>query len=225
MPVDLTERASDLAEAMDASDCNPARLTRTYQQFSLLNRVLSGWGLLYRRMIRPELAAGARTILDIGCGGGDVLRHLAHWASRDGYSIDCLGIDPDARAIAFATTQENLQGLRFQQTNSADLRERFDLVISNHVLHHLSDSEVTEFCQESQRLARRLCLHNDIYRSALAYTLFPLTGLILNRSYIVADGLISIRRSFTEPELQAALPTGWKVTRQGAFRLQALWKA
>lgn len=224
MSVDFTRRASYLTEAMDAPDCNPARLTRTYRQFSLLNRVLSGWGLLYRRIIRPELAAGARTILDIGCGGGDVLRLLAYWASHDGFAIDCQGIDPDARAIAFATAQNNPLCLRFQQAHSAELKASFDLVISNHVLHHLSNSEVTEFCKESQRLARRLCLHNDIYRSALAYTLFPLTGLILQHSFIVPDGLISIRRSFTDPELQAVLPDNWQVTTHGAFRLQALWK-
>ncbi|MGC4045449.1 MAG: methyltransferase domain-containing protein [Armatimonas sp.] len=224
MWADLATRASLLTEAMDAPDCHSVRLTRTYQQFSALNRVLSGWGLLYKKFLRPELAAGARTILDIGCGGGDVLRLLSHLAQRDGFRVEGLGVDPDARAIDFAQAQANPHNLQFRQANSSELNEPFDMVISNHVLHHLADNEVTGFCQESQRLACKLVLHNDIRRSALAYALFPFTGLVFHGSYIVSDGLISIRRSFIEPELREKLPGGWDVTQYGAFRLQAVWK-
>ena len=41
-------------------------------------------------------------VLDIGCGGGGLLRDLYKWAGRDGYKLSLLGIDEDPRAIAFA---------------------------------------------------------------------------------------------------------------------------
>jgi 2-polyprenyl-3-methyl-5-hydroxy-6-metoxy-1,4-benzoquinol methylase len=225
MLVDLSQRAVNLSEAMDSADCDATLLTRTYAQFPTINHVLSGWGLLYQKHIRPELTLGARSILDIGCGGGDVLRQLALWARRDGFDeVRCLGIDPDVRAIAFARAQANPANIRFVATHSTALTERSDIVLSNHVLHHLSNTEVTALCSESERLARRLVLHNDIARSPLAYRLFPLAGLILRRSYIVPDGLISIRRSFTATELRSLLPKNWEVASTGAFRLQAIWR-
>ncbi|MFF3601817.1 class I SAM-dependent methyltransferase, partial [Kitasatospora indigofera] len=66
-------------------------------------------------------------------------------------------------------------------------------------------------------------LHGDITRSRLAYAGFALGTLpfarsLLKGSYIRKDGLTSIRRSFRPVELEGALPAGWAVWPQSAFR-------
>ncbi len=99
----LGARDTHAIEEMDRPDCDPDRLDRTYRQFALVNRVLSGWHGLYRSRVRPLLSAtGPATLLDIGCGGGDLALLFARWAAADGIDLRVTGIDPDERAYRFA---------------------------------------------------------------------------------------------------------------------------
>ncbi|MGQ2916291.1 MAG: methyltransferase, partial [Microbacterium aurantiacum] len=82
----LTARATALRELMDDPDCDPERLRATLRRFDTVNRLVSGWGGVYTRRIRPFLAGLGRParVLDLGCGGGDVVVRLARMAARDG---------------------------------------------------------------------------------------------------------------------------------------------
>lgn len=217
----MRQRAVDAVEMMDRPDCDPVRLERTYQQFGLVNRLFSGWRLLYVRELRPLLSADhVTTVLDIGCGGGDVARLLAGWSARDNLKVEITGIDPDPRAVSHAAHWETPLSLRFRQAASADLvREggRYDVVISNHVLHHLQPAELAAFLADSQSLANLLCLHNDLRRNLAAYGLFSFAALPFRGSFIRPDGLVSIRRSYTTAELRTAAPPGWHVRPHSPF--------
>ncbi|WP_307613441.1 methyltransferase domain-containing protein [Pseudarthrobacter sp. W1I19] len=218
----MRRRAADAVELMDLPDCDPRLLDNTYRQFGLVNRMLSGWRKLYIRELRPALeksAAPAR-LLDIGSGGGDLACQLAEWARRDGLALRITGIDPDARAAAFARRRPALDGVEFRQAHSSDLvREgiSFDFVISNHVLHHLPAADLQQLLSDSAALASRKVLHNDLRRSAAAYALFWAAALPFRQSYIRVDGLTSIRRSYTPAELSAVAPPGWIVEPAAAF--------
>ncbi len=208
---------------MDRPDCDPARLERTYAQFPLINAVVSGWRGNYRERIRPLLSAKRQTtLLDIGCGGGDVARNLARWAARDGLLLEVTAIDPDHRALAFARAQPPVPHLSYRQAFSGELVAGgavFDVVISNHMLHHLNPGEFQGLLQDSQALASTAVIHSDIARSPVAYTLFAAGTLpFFPGSFIRRDGLTSIRRSYTADELRAAAPPGWRVERAAPYR-------
>jgi len=224
----LAVRAEHLTERMDDPECSEAVLRRTYERFGLVNRAVACWGVVYRTLIRPELAALERAgrparILDIGCGAGDVLLRLVAAARRDGFAVDGVGIDPDARAIAATRPAEHV---RFREAFSRDLvdaGERFDIVVSNHVLHHLHADEFDALLADSARLGERLSLHSDIARGRLAYAAFAVAALpVAPGTFLRADGLTSIRRSYTPAELGARLPHPWRVERPGRFRLLAV---
>jgi len=225
----LRERADDAVEIMDG-DCDPGMLTRTYADFRFVNAVVSGWGSIYRREIRPALSTTTLTsLLDIGSGGGDVSQALARWAARDGLRLTVLGIDPDARADAFCRTLPAQPGLSFRRAFSSELvaeGQRFDFVVSNHMLHHLVPADLGALLVDSERLCRKRVLHADIERSRIGYLGFAVgTWPFFRRSYIRPDGLTSIRRSFTAPELRAAAPPGWRVLRGLPSRLVLEWTA
>jgi 2-polyprenyl-3-methyl-5-hydroxy-6-metoxy-1,4-benzoquinol methylase len=222
----MRSRAEHLEEWMDDPACDPDRLARTYAQFARINALLSGWTGLYYRELRPALISGASTVLDVGCGGGDVLRYLARLARRDGLSVLFVGIDPDPRAIAFARGQRNPSDVCFEQADLCGYKppSGFDLVISNHVLHHLKAVEIPVFCSACERLAVVKVVHNDLCRNDLALALFPVVGGWFRGSYILEDGLRSIRRAFTTQELMQLAPPGWKARPAFPFRLQLLWK-
>lgn len=225
MSLVFPRRAADLVERMDDGDCDQKRLARTYAQFARVNAFVSGWRSVYRRRVRPALASGASSILDVGCGGGDVLRLLAALAHRDGFEVNLLGIDPDPRAIDFARGQPGVPGLSFECADVRHFSRRSDLAISNHVLHHLPSDEIRRFCEATARLAEVGVVHADIRRSGLAYGLFPLLGGWFHGSFILEDGLRSIRRSFTADELSALAPDGWRVSKHPLFRLELTWNA
>ncbi|WP_417235386.1 class I SAM-dependent methyltransferase [Arthrobacter sp.] len=219
-------RAVTAVEEMDRPDCDPVLLRRTYAQFPLVNTLVSGWGGLYRQLIRPRLPTqGPAGILDIGCGGGDITLALARWARRDGFDIHVTGIDPDDRAQRFAAGARLRHGapdVEFRRATSSDLvaaGERFDVVVSNHVLHHLGEAELDGLLADSAALARSLAVHADIRRSRAALLLFGAATLPLaGTSFIRRDGLTSIRRSYLREELRAVVPPAWQVIERRPFR-------
>ncbi len=214
---------------MDDPAADRVRLDRTYAQFDRVNRLVSGWRGLYRTWIRPALIGGARSLVDVGCGGGDILRHLARWASTDGLALDLTGIDPDPRALHFARQHApSASPIAYRQTTlealATDAHE-FDIVISNHVLHHLSDDAVQDFLAASRRVARLQALHADLHRSPFAARAFGLLAPVFPSSFIVDDGRISLRRAFTSEELRALAPAGWHVETRFPARLVVRWSA
>lgn len=224
----LSSRAEHLRELMDDPECDPRKLRRTLERFKYVNRLVSGWAGVYRSRIRPELATapGPVRLLDIGCGAGDVLRQLVQMTRKDGFSVEGVGIDPDARALAVAREARRVDGVSYRQTTSTRLAaegERFDAVISNHLLHHLDARSLERVMQDSERLAVGIVVHSDIARSRMAFCLY--SGGILPLapgSFLFTDGLRSIRRSFTRGELTSLVPKRWSVERGGPFRLLAV---
>ncbi len=99
---------------------------------------------------------------------------------------------------------------------------RFDVVISNDLLHHLDPEHVQELVSDSERLARRLVVHNDLVRSPGAYRLYSVGVLPLTPgSFLRTDGLRSLRRAYVPHELRSLAGPRWSV-RPGTFAHQQL---
>ncbi|PFG33193.1 class I SAM-dependent methyltransferase [Sanguibacter antarcticus] len=230
---DLTDREVHAHELMDDPGCDLDTLRRTYALFRPVNRVVAGWRHVYVRQLRPLLSrTRPTTMLDVGSGGGDVPRAIARWAAQDRLRLDITAVDPDERAHAYASALPPLRGLTFRRALSTDLvaaGDRFDLVTSNHVLHHLDGAGLTTLLADSEALARRLVVHNDIARGTLAYGAFRAATIPLGRrSFIHHDGALSVRRSYQAAELRSAVlaagaDTRWRVTTTVPFRVILHW--
>jgi 2-polyprenyl-3-methyl-5-hydroxy-6-metoxy-1,4-benzoquinol methylase len=212
---------------MDDPDCDPRALAATYRRFDVVNRLVSAWGRVYRTRMAPELRALGRParVLDLGSGGGDVVVRLAALAARDGLDVEWVGADPDARAHEAARARQR-SGVRFVAAGSRELLaagERFDLVVSNHVLHHLDAEGLRSFADDSLALSRGTVLHADIARGRRAYALYAVGIAPLSvGTFLRVDGLRSIRRSYRAPELAAALGAPWRVESPAPFRVLAV---
>jgi len=225
--VNLSVRDAEVAEVMDDPDCDPKRLAATLRRFDTVNRFVSGWGGVYRSRLRPHLAALGRParVLDLGCGGGDLPLRLARLADRDGLDVEWLGVDPDPRAIAVAQ-ERTAPRVTFRCTDAATLlseEARFDIVLSNHVLHHLSEVELRAFAADSLGLSIGIVVHSDIRRSRLAYGLYNVgVTPFAPGTFLRTDGLRSIRRSYRVAELAATLGDPWRVSTASPFRILAV---
>lgn len=228
--MNLAVRDAEVAELMDDPDCDPQRLEATLRRFDTVNRLWSGWGGVYRSRLRPYLASLRRParVLDLGAGGGDLLVRLAGLAARDGFDVEWIGADPDPRAIAVAE-ERTTPRVAFHCTDAAGLRAggaRFDVVLSNHVMHHLAPGELRVFADDTLALSDGIVLHSDIRRSRLAYALYTV-GItpLAPGTFLRTDGLRSIRRSYLVDELAGALGENWRVEAGSPFRVLALGRA
>ncbi|MEX0769952.1 MAG: methyltransferase domain-containing protein [Balneolaceae bacterium] len=225
----LKNRAEHLVERMDRPDCDKEVLFNTYRQFSHVNDLISRWESLFKAYIAP-LGNRRRemNLLDIGCGGGDLCLKFADWANEAGIRMQITGIDPDPRAMEYVKQLDVPENVEFKLARASDLvryGERYDVVVSNHLLHHLRETEILELCKQTEQLTRQLAIFNDLRRSTLAMTAFGMTAPFLYRSsFIVRDGFTSIRRSFTKPELKKVLPEGWVIKKLFPYRLLVMYE-
>ena len=229
----LDRRDADARERMDDPGADPAALERTYHRFGIVNRIVSRPAAVYEEWVRPRLATTHTTrLLDIGAGGGDLPREILRHAERDGLRLEVVAIDPDERAIRYAARHDGPR-FRARVATTADLvaeGETFDVVWSNHVLHHLTPEELGSLLADTERLVAPggIGVHGDIERGRGAYLGFwaatlPFAFNVFAGSFIRPDGLTSIRRSHTAPELAAAIPSGWRVKRGFPSRLELVW--
>ena len=227
MPFIFKHRDTDLREEMDDPDCDPVALQRTYRFFVHINKLLANWKTLFHVYIAPLCQDASRTytLLDVGAGGGDVACYLDQLARRQGIQLHITAIDPEPRAHAYMQQLTLPNTITFRCCHLHDLvvaGEQFDFVISNHVLHHLQEDEVAALCSDAGAVATQRVIFNDLVRSEWAWLLFAVgTWGVFRRSFIRADGLRSLRRSFTPAELAALVPETWQVEQLFPFRLVA----
>jgi len=220
----LAEREPGLIEEMDKEDCDLQKLHNTYRQFRYINRLISKWRQLYKNEIRPILAKQtSTTLLDIGSGGGDITCSIENWALKDGYNLKITAADPDDRAFHYCRENHTDRDIEWVKSTSTELLangSKFDIVISNHLLHHLTDDEIQNLLSECEQLTTQKVVFNDIERNAIGYSFFNvITRLFFRNSFITKDGLTSIRRSFRKSELEKIIPDNWVVRRSFPFRL------
>ncbi|HKK47217.1 MAG TPA: class I SAM-dependent methyltransferase [Balneolaceae bacterium] len=224
MPFFLSERNTTSVERMDDPQCNLADLENTYRQFGTLNSLISGWRTIYRNEIRPSLSHSHQcSLLDVGFGGGDIPKKIAQWATEDDYNLRITAIDPDPRAFNFVRKQGRHPNIEFLQCNISELdpaENKFDFVISNHLLHHLSPQQLSQILNASRKLSTQSVIFNDICRSDWAWLFFNLLSRpVFRSSFITYDGLTSIKRSYTPQELKKSVPADWIVESFFPFRL------
>ncbi len=227
--MDFSRRATELRERMDDPEADETLLFNTFTQFGRINRMFASWSQVFKRHMLPFMRTGSRPfrVLDVGGGGGDVMRHLHQLAKHQGVQLEGKIIDPDERAMRFHL-QHNPASSDYEPVylqTIADRGETYDFIVCNHLLHHLDDPELTNLCTLAAQVATHKVIFNDLRRSRLAYHLFKASvPLLFPDSFIVEDGGISIRRSFTTRELRQVLPANWRVETLAPFRLLALYE-
>ncbi|WNG87192.1 methyltransferase domain-containing protein [Mycobacterium sp. ITM-2016-00317] len=106
--------------------------------YDAMVRVL-GMGPVYDELIGQAELSGATSVLEIGCGTGN----LTYLAARSAPSARITAIDPDPRALARARRKGDGQ-IRWEHAYAQQLPfpdGAFDRVLSSMMLHHL-DGEV-----------------------------------------------------------------------------------
>jgi SAM-dependent methyltransferase len=207
-PIDLKHRR-DEAEWLDRTDIDPIELERVLRDLASFNGTFLGHYPLLRWISQATRAAPkgvSLTIVDVGCGYGDLLRAVRHWSRRRNLELNLIGVDlnPETIRIARAAT-DAADRIDFRVMNIFELDsiESVDFIVSSLVAHHLSDREITEFIRLMEKTARRGWAICDLQRHRFLYHFIGLTGsLAWLHPMVVHDGQISVTRSLTRREWQ-----------------------
>lgn len=207
--------------AADVQDCL-ADLWRIHRWLGGLDSITR---YLYPRLRRHT---GAVTLLDMGTGAAQIPAAISQWAARQGLPVRIAAVDVSARNL-HAAQAFNPPGspVRLVQADVARLPFRpgsADYVISSLFLHHFPPEQVVDLLRSAYRLARRGVIMSDVVRGRLALLGFRVSQPLFARSYLTRhDGLVSIRRAYTPPELlelaRAAGLAGARVYRRTPWQM------
>jgi len=200
--IDFSRRVSpqELPELMDG-DCSYEEFRDCLRSLEQVNRWLLGYrptltwlGRLLRGRQEPV------HIVDVGSGGGDLLRQIAVWARKRGIAVRLTGIDLNpfaARAAAESTPKE--LGISWVTGDALVYRSEkpIDIVVSSLMTHHLEDEQIVKLLRWIEATARTGWFINDLQRSAWASRLFGwLARVVRWHRFVRHDGPVSFRRAF-----------------------------
>lgn len=196
--IDLGRRAED-AELLDEG-VETAEALKSLGDLRFVNRWLGNREQLLRA-VRPTLdAASAPSLLDVGCGSGDVPVWIGSQLRRP---VSVVGVD--LKSLHLQAAPGALRGVVADVHALPFPDGRFDVVTASLFLHHFDGADVARVLRELFRVTRGLLVVNDLRRARVPYLFGRATFPLLFRSRVsVEDGLLSIRRAFTPAELRQA---------------------
>jgi 2-polyprenyl-3-methyl-5-hydroxy-6-metoxy-1,4-benzoquinol methylase len=142
-------------------------------------------------------------IVEIGCGGGDNLRMIRDWCSRNNTPVLLEGIDMNADCIQYAKSQSGSQEFRWQVCDyrKAQWVTKPDIIFSSLFCHHFTDTQLVDQIKWMKNNAVRGFFINDLHRHPLAYLGIRLLSTLLAKSYLIRhDGPLSVLRAFKRSE-------------------------
>ena len=145
-------------------------------------------------------------ILDVACGGGDVMVDVARRARSAGVPLEAHGCDLSPVALEHARSEAGRWGLAtdfFERDVVADgLPGGYDLVCSSLFHHHLSRAEAVDLLRH-MAAAGHWVLVQDLLRGTMGYLLAWSALRLLSRSDVArVDGPRSVRAAFSLLEVR-----------------------
>jgi len=171
-------------ELMDSPDVAGAALDEFHRDLTRIHGFLGTFPTMERFLQQDERPC--RRVLDIGCGGGDLLRYL-----QRRLSVEPIGVDlKPGRA----------DGIRLIQADATvDRLPEADVAVSSLVAHHLTPEQNIAMIRNVGRSCRRFVIH-DLIRHPMPLILFTVFICPLIGKVAAVDGRQSIRRSYTPEE-------------------------
>jgi 2-polyprenyl-3-methyl-5-hydroxy-6-metoxy-1,4-benzoquinol methylase len=186
-------------------DCSYEDFRDCLRSLEQINRWLLGYRptLAWLNRLPHDLRRPVH-IVDVGSGGGDLLRQIAGWARRRGIAVQLTGIDlnPYAARAAAESTLKDL-GVVWVTGNALVYRPEkpVDIAVSSLMAHHLEDEEIIALLRWMEANARVGWFINDLERSERSCRMFELLDLMAGwHRFVRHDGPVSFRRAFREED-------------------------
>ena len=221
-----TKNRSNQSEEMDDFDFSGPVLTKTLNQIANINKWLGGNEVTInglKKLLKDCPKDKKLTVVDLGCGNGDMLRVIASYGKKKGIDFNLIGVDANQHTIDYARelSKEYAEISYVMQDVLADDFEGIpcDIVLATLFMHHFKKEEITTLVTSMLNRANAGIIINDLHRNKIAFGLFQLLCLTFIRDEISKnDGLISIASGFKRSDFE-------KYGRKAKFNNdQIIWK-
>jgi 2-polyprenyl-3-methyl-5-hydroxy-6-metoxy-1,4-benzoquinol methylase len=231
-----TKHRTDEPEMMDDFAMEGDILRDALDKIAKINQLLGGNQLTLlgiQDLIAQIPASKEITILDVGCGNGDMLRMISEFGLRNKLKFKLIGVDANAFTINHAQKLSNhYSNITFLCENIFDASFediKYDILLCTLTLHHFKKEEIIQLMTVFNANAAIGIVINDLQRSAIAYRLFQALCVVFRLNKMSKeDGLTSILRGFKKEELvrfsEQLQFKNYKVTWKWAFRYQWIIK-
>ena len=206
--VDTSHRSSEM-EIMDDFTMEGALFRDTLDKLEIINRFLGGNSVTInglKNLLKNQSKNKTITIVDLGCGNGDILRDVAKFGRKNNYSFNLIGIDANLAAIEYAKElSKEYSELSFKMIDilSEDFKKQsYEVVLCTLFLHHFKNEELISFLKTTTNKATIGVVVNDLHRHKLAYYLFKFIGFFIKNKMVRQDGLTSVLRAFKRKDLE-----------------------
>ena len=203
---------SNQKELLDLPDIPFTDIRQNMKELNRINTYLGGHAITVegvKKILRSEKQHGNITICEIGCGGGDNLKAIEEWCTKNDIVASFIGIDIKAECIEFARQQYpdlNARWICSDYKFAAVPRTTPVIIFSSLFCHHFDDTELITMLQWMKQNASQGFFINDLHRHPLAYYSIKVITAIFSRSYLVKnDAPLSVARSFKITEWRTLL--------------------
>ena len=207
MFIDTTNRSTKI-EIMDDLDMSGKTLINSLDQLANINKWLGGNKTTIdslKTILKTNPKDKMISIVDLGCGNGDMLRKVAHFGRKNGYKFDLLGIDANQATIDYAIQlSANFPEITYKKEDVLSKEfatHTYDIAMCTLFLHHFEDPIALDFIQTLLKNAKIGVVINDLHRHWLAYYLFKLLTSVFGNEMTREDGLTSILKAFKRQDL------------------------
>ncbi|WP_026309037.1 methyltransferase domain-containing protein [Spirosoma spitsbergense] len=209
MSLNTTQRTSR-EEIMDDFSMEGTELKEALDKIAEINQWLGGNKITLdgiKALLKNQPKDKPISILDIGCGNGDMCRAIADFARQENRTISVLGIDANQYTISYAeacSKEYPSITYRVQDVFSEAFKAvQYDIAVCTLTLHHFSDEAILALMKLLSEQAKLGVVINDLQRSAIPYRLFQLICFVFGLNRMSReDGLTSILRGFKRADLE-----------------------
>lgn len=194
-------------EIMDDPALDPRDHLAALRGLDRLHRVGSTARLLVAPVLREARGIDRPLrIVDVACGGGELLLDVVRAARRRGVRVEATGLDRSDVALDYARARATERGIpvrfeRFDVDGDPIRGADYDVALCSLFLHHRDDPGAIRLVRLLSRLASRLVVLHDLDRTRLGYFLAWLAPRLLWCSPVVrADAVVSVRAAFSADE-------------------------
>jgi SAM-dependent methyltransferase len=195
-------------EIMDGFDLQGPEMKQLLYDLKTVNHFLGGTRVTLQgieELLRKTSAQRTITILDLGCGDGEMLRKCADYAMRKGYLFQLIGIDGNSHILKEARKRSSeYQNITFQEFDvfSEVAIPACDIALCTLFLHHFPNHRIVDLLNRLIPQTTLGVVVNDLHRSWWAFSLFRwFAALFLKTETARHDGLVSVARGFKRDEL------------------------
>jgi len=194
-------RSKDL-ERLDTGDYTSDEYALWQKELAFIHRFFAEKRALRNSLIADIGRSGSHSVsvLDIGAGSGDLLRHVDKKIHVDQKLLVGVEIGHDA---AIAIQADGVLAVRSAAGTLPFADQSFDYTFCTLLFHHLTDEAAIDLLREMERITRLKLFVVDLERSAVSYYLYRALGRVFLQEFTFYDGSLSIRRAFTRNELSS----------------------